>query len=94
MLIMIKEINSALSKFIKSTCDENGICAQIDPSISADEYVVVKVDDFYNSGVISPTPPSIDCLITVKNTDSKYSHYLVELKNINSSSGFTIPNIR
>lgn len=91
---MINKINTKLTTFVNTVCEENGICANIEPSIKPDEFTVVKVDDYYNSGAAGhPTPPSIDCLITVKNDDDSYVHYLIELKNI-PKARFTVSNIR
>lgn len=91
---MINQIKSELKTFVKTVCEENGICAKIDESIDVGDYAVVKVDDYYNSGAGgNPIPPSIDCLITVKNDDDSIIHYLIELKNIKKAS-FTVSNIR
>ena len=91
---MINRVKTELSSFVNLDCEENGICAQLDPTIGVDAYVVVKVDEFYNSGAGgNPTPPSIDCLITVENDDNSYINYLIELKNIKKAR-FNISNIR
>jgi hypothetical protein len=92
---MIDEIKNskALTLFITDKCEENQICVSIDNSIPKTNYVVIKVDQHYNSLRLKNTPPSLDCLIAVKCRDNDYIIYLVELKNIKSPAGFKVDNI-
>lgn len=89
---MISKIRSesAISGFIEETCCENEICVTLD---DIDEFVIIKVDKYYNSLNIEKRPPSIDCLIIYKCKDSinKYSATLVELKNTNK---FDLENLK
>lgn len=79
--------------YITDKCEENQICVSIDNSIPRTNYVVIKVDQHYNSLRLKNTPPSLDCLIAVKCRDNDYIIYLVELKNIKSQAGFKVDNI-
>jgi uncharacterized phage-like protein YoqJ len=48
-----------------------------------------------NSLRMHNSPPSIDCLIIVQcDTNPCYDFYLVELKNIKSTKGFDISNLK
>ena len=93
MLDKIKS-DEFLSKIIEDTCCENGVCITFDEQILSESYVILKVDKFYNSLNVELRPASIDCLIIRKCKNSGFGLTLVELKNINSSSGFTVDNMR
>lgn len=82
-----------LSNYIEERCDEEGVCVEIDSRISKDNYVIIKVDDYYNSLNIAERPASPDCLIILECQNSGYAMYIVELKSIHSSSGFEIKNM-
>lgn len=86
--------DEVLKPYLIEKCDENGLCVEFSNEITQSDYVIVKVDAFYNSctdykspetGLMS-TPPSIDCLIVLAcGEDSKYRVLLVELKNTASN---------
>lgn len=94
MTDLISKIKSdtRLQKFLCETCSENNIEATFDEGISANDFVVVKVDNYYNS-LLEKSPPSPDCLIVLKCENSGYSLTIIELKSISSSKGFTIDNM-
>lgn len=72
---------SELSNYIEDTCCENDICVNLD---NIEDYIIIKVDKYYNSLNIAERPPSIDCLIINKCKDNNtYAATLVELKNTN-----------
>ncbi len=81
-----------LSKYTTTKCEEKGVCVDIDNRISKDDYVIIKVDDYYNS-FNPPRPASPDCLVILKCKGSGYAMYIVELKSIHSSRGFEIKNM-
>jgi len=75
---MINKIRNhpQLKNFIAQTCAENNISADIAETIPAENVVILKVDQYYNSlnlGHLGKTPPSVDCLIVQKCADNKYS---------------------
>lgn len=72
-------------KIIDTTCCENNICADIDDSIGQENYVIVKVDTYFQKFYRENTPKGVDCLILVKGRFDKYCLYLVELKDEGSS---------
>jgi hypothetical protein len=83
-----------LQPHIVPKCEENGLCVEFDPSIGADEFLIIKVDAFYNACLDYfdkdttkwTTPASIDCLIVVQcKEQNSYRILLVEQKNTPSN---------
>jgi len=88
-------LNSDLFGLCRETCEENNARVEFSKQLAEDNYIVLKVDAYYNSLRIHNPPPSIDCLILVKcDTNECYDFYLVELRDIKSSKGFEIENIQ
>ncbi len=85
--------NSVLSDFLSNDCSENNVSTTFDHSIKSDDFVIIKVDDYYNSLSLVDTPPSPDCLIILKCIRSGYSLSIIELKSISNSKGFTVDNM-
>jgi len=80
-----------LAPFLDTTCCERDVCVDFDPSISKEDYVIIKVDDYYNAKVPSPdTPKSPDCLIILRCKDESFHIFIAELKNVKSQSGKNI----
>ena len=73
---------------IQTTCCENGICAEIDSTILEEDYVIIKIDNYFQKFKSDNTPKGVDCLILVRNKSLKdrYCLHLVELKKEDSSS--------
>jgi len=87
--------NLDLSSLYQRICEENNACVKFSKQLAEDNYIILKVDAYYNSLRIHKPPPSIDCLILVKcDTNECYDFYLLELKDIKSSKGFNIENIQ
>lgn len=93
MIAKIKD-TEALKFFITGRCEENNIFVSMAGDIPEENYLVIKVDKYYNSLRLPDTPPSVDCLVLLKCTDSRYVLYLVELKKIKRPRSFKIDNIR
>lgn len=91
---MINKIKytEALKPFITHECEENKISASKADDIPCDNYLVIKVDDYYNSLKRSDTPLSIDCLIPLRCIDKRYIIYLIELKDTKATR-FTVDEI-
>jgi len=85
--------NKSLAFFLSKECCENDVCVTFDVGISQDDYVVVKIDNYYNSLHLERTPASLDCLIIRECENGGYALTLVELKNITSSSRFDLSNV-
>ena len=71
---------------IDTSCCENNICAEIDDSLSQDDYLIIKVDSYFQKSKSGNTPKGVDCLILVRGNPDKYCLYLIELKNEDSST--------
>ena len=93
MLITRIKGDAILSKFLSETCCENGICVTFDESVLPDSYVIIRVDQFYNSFNVKERPASVDCLIIRKCQNTGYGLTLVELKKI-STTNFELSNIK
>ncbi len=93
MLLNSIRNNQQLKDFIKPICSDEGICVQIDDKIDKNDYLVIKVDEYYNTLGLEQTPASPDCLIVIKCKNDGYALAIVELKNINNSGRFDIENM-
>lgn len=93
---MINKIKSieALSGFIIDSCCENEIEVTLHKDISKEAYVIIKVDDYYNSLNLVDTPPSVDCAIIRECITEGYGLSLVELKNVKSAKNLSFKKIR
>lgn len=95
--MIIEKIKSheTLKNFLVEECCENDVSVTFHPDVQLDSYVIIKLDDFYNSLKLGKnTPPSLDCLIIRRCLDSGFGITLVELKDISSSKGFTFENLK
>lgn len=84
-----KENNVEVKKnIIQTTCCENGICAEIDSTILEDDYVIIKIDNYFQKFKSDNTPKGVDCLILIRNESLKdrYCLHLIELKKEDSST--------
>lgn len=93
MLLSNIKKNQQLTDFIKDNCSDEGMCVEIDDKIAKNEYLVIKVDDYYNSLGLADTPAAPDCLIVIKCKNNGYALAIVELKNIDKANRFNIENI-
>jgi len=93
MINRIKK-HEILSSFLDEKCCENNVCVTLDESYSSEDYVIIKVDEYYNSLGMEKTPPSVDCLIVRKCDPNGYGLTLVELKDISSGRGFSFDNLK
>lgn len=85
---------SELIPFFTTTLFENGVGVIIDESVNNDQYLAINIDDFYHHIGLAQIPEIADLLIIGKeSTCDNYHIFIVEMKNINSSSGFNVHNI-
>jgi hypothetical protein len=92
MIYKIKN-TKALQPFITDRCEENKIAAEMDEEIRPENYLVLKVDDYYKLLHLADTPPSLDCLVPLKCSDNTFIIHLIELKKIKKPGGFSVDNI-
>ena len=71
-----------LSPYVMETCNDEGLCVTLDSGINPEDYVIIKVDGFYNGLNLGNTPPSPDCLIVLRCQSGGYSLHIVEFKDI------------
>lgn len=92
---MINQIkyDKPLKAFICYECEENRYAVEMAEDIGSDDFVVIKVDNYYNSLKLKKTPPSIDCLLPLKCCENVFIIYLIELRNVKSPEGFETRNI-
>ncbi len=80
--------------FVKPVCEDEGICVEMDETIKEEEFIIIKVDDYYNAQRLEKTPASVDCFIVQHCKDNHYDIYLIELKNVKSPKLIERPNLR
>jgi hypothetical protein len=88
---MFIQIDNNLDLFgiLRGCCEENSICVgfcdelQADGEINEEKVKILKIDAYYSSMRMHNPPPSIDCLIIVKDGSDLYKIYLVELRDVN-----------
>jgi len=84
-----------LRNFLCYECQENGIAIEVSDQVSADNLIIIRVDEFYNSLKMgNETPPSPDCLIVQYCRDNQYVIYVVELKNVGDLKNEPLNGIR
>jgi len=87
MLLNDLRADASLAPHIHQTCCENDVCVDFDPAIPPTDYLVIKVDDFYNATIPNPdTPKSPDCLIVQRCSAGHFHVHVVELKNVKSKN--------
>jgi hypothetical protein len=94
MLIEHIKSHPTLSQFLEEECCENNVGVTFAEDIAEESYIIIKVDDFYNSLGLGDTPPSLDCLIIRKCLNTGFGLTLVELKDIHSGQGFDFNNMK
>ncbi len=93
---MLENIKSheILSKFLVEECCENEVSVTFKEDVAKDSYIIIKVDDYYNSLGLAKPPASLDCLIIRQCLNTGFGLTLVELKSIENSQGFTFDNMK
>ncbi len=86
MLLNDLRADASLAPYIHQFSCENDVCVDFDPAIPQEDYLVVKVDDFYNKLGLPNTPKSPDCLIVQRCMDGRFHWHVVELKNVKYQS--------
>lgn len=68
----------------RETCEENNIGIELSNQLlETNNFIILKIDAYYNSKRMPDPPPAIDCLIIVKCIKNEcYDFYLIELKNL------------
>lgn len=82
-----------LQAIIKQHCEDEGMCVSFDEKLKEIDYLILKVDDFYNSLQTEFRPPSPDCMIVIPCIGGGYKLVIVELKGIKKNRHFDINNV-
>jgi hypothetical protein len=74
---------------------ENDVGIIVSPNMPGDSFIVIDIDKYYHSGIATPIPAIADLLLTAQSVSQKnqYHIYIIEMKNIKSSQGFSVKNI-
>ncbi|WP_026499075.1 hypothetical protein [Butyrivibrio sp. WCD2001] len=81
---MIKRIENdkILSSYATRTIEDEGISAEVSPKLSKDQYIGVKVDDYFNNKKSNePCPKSVDFVVSVDCSCDTYVLYILEMKS-------------
>ena len=93
---MIQQINQTdgLKKYITHEIEDAGLAVAVDSKLNLDEYIGIKVDDYYMVLHLSgETPKDVDFIVTVDCQCVAYCLYILELKNVKSPKGYTTKDI-
>ena len=87
--------NPNLADYRCNDCEENGVGVSFHADIQLTDYVILKIDDYFNRTIPNPnTPAGNDCLIVQLCQDNRYKLYLIELKNIENLRSYSLKQIR
>ncbi len=92
MISKIKN-NPKLEDYLRDRIEDEGIEVSVDEKMQANEYVGIKVDDYYNGLHESVVPKATDFVVVVDNSCDSYSMYIIEMKNVNSPKHLVIKDI-
>lgn len=91
MIQKIKE-EKTLKPYVRYIIEDAGIEVGVDSKLTEDEYIGVKVDDYYNDLPENP-PKSVDYVVAVDCSCDAYVLYIIEMKNVNSPKHLIISDI-
>ncbi len=94
MLIQRIQEDPILSNFLCDDCTENGVGVNVSPLVRKEDYIIIRVDEYYNSNLVHNPPKSPDCLIIQHCEGDKFVLYLVELKAIETLKTERLSDIR
>lgn len=93
MVNMIKN-DSRLIPYLHSTLEDAGIEVEIDSSLNQEDYVIVKVDEYYSNVHTDLTPKSVDFISVVDCFCNSFVLYILEFKNVNGPNKLNISDIQ
>lgn len=94
MLIKRIQEDPILSKFLCDDCEENGVGINVSPLVKKEDYIIIRVDEYYNSNLVHNPPKSPDCLIVQHCGGDKFVLYILELKAIATLKTEKLSDIR
>lgn len=93
---MINQIksNKKLSAYLSHNIEDAGMQIEVDNALSEDEYIGIKLDDYYMGLKLGgETPKAVDFIVAVDCECDSYALYILELKNVKSAQQFTTKDI-
>jgi hypothetical protein len=76
------EHEKKLKKYTTRAIEDAGLKIDVDPKLRNDDYIAIKVDDYYNGLKLGgETPKSVDFIVSVDCECNSYVLYVLELKN-------------
>ena len=90
---MIEMINSenTLIPFLHHKIEDEGKEAEVDSTLKPEEYIGIKVDDYYNT--FTNPPKSVDFIVAVDCSCDSFVLYIIEFKNVKSPNYLDIKAI-
>lgn len=85
MIQMIKQ-EARLKKYLYHEIEDAGISVAVDSKLSKDEYIGIKVDEYYMGLHRKVIPKAVDFIVAVDCECDYYALYVLELKNVSSPS--------
>ena len=86
MLHQIKDTDE-LKDYLSYQIEDAGLQVGVDPTLSEDEYIGIKVDDYYMGLRLGgETPKAVDFIVSVDCQCECYNLYVLELKNEKTNS--------
>lgn len=68
-----------------SIIEDAGITVEVDSNLSTEQYIAIKVDDYYAGLHEAVIPASVDYIVVVDCECNWYRLYILELKNVRST---------
>lgn len=85
--------DSKLGNFIHYDFEDSGVKVNVCSSLSKNDFIGVKIDDYYNSTQPGTAPKSIDFIVSVDCSCGSYGLYLLELKSYKKPKYLSIKEI-
>lgn len=93
MIQTIKK-NRKLANYTGHQLEDAGIEVEVDKSLSQEEYIGIKVDNYYMGLRLGgETPKAVDFIVAVDCQCNSYVLYILEFKNVSSPRGYTTKEI-
>lgn len=86
MLQMIRS-ERRLTDYCRHEISDAGVEVKVDEKLQKDEYIGIKVDDYYAGLRRKDTPKSVDFIVVVDCACDSYALYILELKGVTSPPG-------
>jgi hypothetical protein len=83
-----------LVDFLCAECRENNVGVNFSAAISPSDYLIIRIDAYFQQHLRERIPAGIDCLIVQRCANNDYKLYLVELKKIADLGGHNLNHIR